>query len=170
MAILGVLLDNWCNFAVKSGGHARQPDDSVSVGGVTIDMANFKSIEVAADRQTARLGTGHTLDTLYTGLEAYNLTTAGGRSGGVGLGGYALGGGFSNISPKYGLGIDNVYEYDVSQEKKNPPHPTLSNSSPPPTLSSRRARYRHDFYGNGILIAKTHLMDSLSFPTPPTSR
>lgn len=128
---MGVLLDNWCNFAVKSGGHARQPDDSVSVGGVTVDMSKFQTVEVAADRQTTRLGTGHTLYTLYSGLEEYNLTTAGGRSGGVGLGGYALGGGISNISPKYGLAVDNIYEYDVSHTPYNPSAPRFRECNRP---------------------------------------
>jgi hypothetical protein len=35
---------------VKGGGHARGPDDSVSVGGVTIDMQKMRSIDVSADR------------------------------------------------------------------------------------------------------------------------
>lgn len=107
-------MDNWCSFAVKGRGHARNPDDSISAGGVTIDMRNMKSIEVSPDRRSARLGSGNTLYTLYYGLEAYNLTMTGGRVADVGLGGYALGGGISNLSPKYGLAVDNVLEYEVS--------------------------------------------------------
>lgn len=111
--ILDILLDSWCRFAVKSGGHARYPDDSVSVGGVTIDMRRMRSIEVSPDRSTVRLGSGHVLHSMYAGLEAYNLTALGGRVADVGLGGFVLGGGFSNLSPKYGLAMDNVLEYEV---------------------------------------------------------
>lgn len=117
--IMSALTENWCNFAVKGGGHARNADDSVSVGGVTIDMVRMKSMEVASNRTLAKIGSGHTLYSLYTGLEAYNLTTVGGRSGGVGIGGYALGGGFSNWSPKFGLGMDNIFEYSVYRYSTN---------------------------------------------------
>jgi FAD/FMN-containing dehydrogenase len=106
-------VDNWCRFAVKGGGHARNPDDSVSVGGVTIDMVNFKSIDISPTQDRAKVGSGHTLYSLYTGLEAHNLSALGGRVADVGLGGYALGGGISNWSPKYGLSVDNIFEYEV---------------------------------------------------------
>lgn len=111
--IVSVLTEKWCRFAVKGGGHARNADDSVSVGGVTIDLVNMKSIDIAADRASARVGSGHVLYSLYTGLEAHNLLAIGGRVSDVGLGGYTLGGGISNFSPKYGFGADNVFEYEV---------------------------------------------------------
>ncbi|KAJ5778582.1 hypothetical protein N7520_001828 [Penicillium odoratum] len=50
---------------------------------------------------------------MYHGLEEFNLTTTGGRVADVGLGGYALGGGVSNLSPKYGLAVDNILEYEI---------------------------------------------------------
>ncbi|KAJ5632209.1 hypothetical protein N7490_008548 [Penicillium lividum] len=111
--ILRILVDHWCRFAVKGGGHARNPDDSVSVGGVTIDMHLMRSLQVAPDQKTVKLGSGHVLYTMYHGLEAFNLTTTGGRVADVGLGGYALGGGISNLSPKYGLAVDNILEYEI---------------------------------------------------------
>lgn len=116
--VLKTVAENSCRFAVKSGGHARNADDSVSVGGVTIDLARLKSTEVAADQQSVRLGAGHVLYTLYSGMEQYNLSTTGGRVADVGLGGFALGGGLSNFSPKYGLAVDNVYEYEVCRIRK----------------------------------------------------
>lgn len=111
--IMKTVVDHSCRFAVKSGGHARNADDSVSDGGVTIDLVRLKALEVAADYQSVRLGAGHILYTLYSGLEQYNLSTTGGRVADVGLGGYALGGGLSNFSPKYGLAVDNIFEYEV---------------------------------------------------------
>ena len=111
--ILDIILDTSCRFAVKGGGHARSPDDSVSVGGVTIDLQRMRAVDVAPDRQTVRLGSGHVLGSMYAGLERYNLTTLGGRAASVGLGGYALGGGFSHLSPVYGLAMDNIFEYEV---------------------------------------------------------
>lgn len=111
--ILSVILDTSCHFAVKSGGHAQYPDDSVSVGGVTIDLQTMRATEVFPDQTRVKLGAGHNLYSAYVDLEKYNLTTLGGRAASVGLGGYTLGGGLSHLSPVYGLAKDNVYEYEV---------------------------------------------------------
>ena len=118
---LSILVDNWCRFAVKGGGHSQNPDDSVSVGGVTVDMHLTKSLDVAPDRKSVSLGSGHFLYTMYHGLEAFKLTTIGGRVADVGLGGYALGGGISNLSPRYGLAVDNILEYEVCVEPSQSP-------------------------------------------------
>ncbi|CAI7658181.1 unnamed protein product [Penicillium viridicatum] len=112
-SILRIILDTSCRFAVKGGGHARNADDSISVGGVTIDLQRMRSIEVSSDRSSAKLGSGHVLYSLFEGLERYNLSTVGGRVADVGLGGYALGGGFSRLSATYGLAMDNVLEYEL---------------------------------------------------------
>ena len=110
---LSIILERSCRFSVKSGGHARYPDDSISVGGVTIDLQRMRSLELSTDRSTVKLGAGHVLYSMYHGLENYNLTSLGGRTADVGLGGYTLGGGLSSLAPKYGLAMDNVFEYEV---------------------------------------------------------
>lgn len=112
-SILQILTTNWCTFAIKGGGHSRAVDASNSVGGVTIDMNRFNSVEVSEDRTTARLGAGLTLGPAYRALEAYGLTFVGGRVDSVGIAGYTMGGGISNLSPQYGLAVDNVFEYEV---------------------------------------------------------
>lgn len=111
--MFSIALEESCNFAVKSGGHAQHRDDSVSVGGVTIDLTRMRATEIAPDQKTARLGTGHKLHSLYSNLEKYGLTALGGRAADVGIGGYTLGGGLSHLSPIYGLAMDNVFEYEV---------------------------------------------------------
>ncbi|GMG30796.1 unnamed protein product [Aspergillus oryzae] len=119
--ILGVIIDTSCRFAVKGGGHTRNPDDSVSAGGVTIDMQKMRSVEVSPDQKTAKVGSGHVLLSLYEGLEKYNLTTLGGRVADVGLGGYLLGGGFSHLSPNYGYDQErDDFTLAVSQEYSLP--------------------------------------------------
>jgi len=49
----------------------------------------------------------------YAALEPFNLANLGGRTADVGLGGYTIGGGLSALSPKFGLALDNVFEYEV---------------------------------------------------------
>lgn len=133
--ILRITQDTSCRFAVKSGGHARDPDDSISVGGVTIDMQQMRSLEVSTDQAVVKLGSGHVLQSVYQGLEKHNLTTLGGRVADVGLGGFTLGGGFSRLSAMYGLAKDNVFEYEVrvvSHSFTSSKTHVFSNRTPPP--------------------------------------
>lgn len=114
MRVIDIVVDNWCRFAVKGGGHSTSVDASNSVGGVTIDLHRMDHIEIAADRSWANLGPGLVLGEAYAALEQYNLTNIGGRVADVGLPGFTLGGGISNLSPQFGLAVDNVFEYQVS--------------------------------------------------------
>ncbi|KAL1622792.1 hypothetical protein SLS54_004812 [Diplodia seriata] len=111
--VLEVLVDTWCHFAVKGGGHSRSPDDSNSVAGVTVDLDRINGIEIAGDGMRARVGGGATTIQVYRALEARNMSFVGGRVNTVGVGGFTLGGGTSPFSNKYGWALDNVYEYEV---------------------------------------------------------
>ena len=95
-----ILVDNWCRFAVKGGGHAHIVDASNSVGGVTIDLTRMNVIEVSEDRKTANIGPGLVLHQVYSTLERHNLSNIGGRVADVGVAGYTIGGGLSNLSPQ----------------------------------------------------------------------
>jgi hypothetical protein len=78
-------------------------------------MVNMRSVQVLEGNTKAKVGSSHVLLTLYTGLEKLGLGTVGGRVADVGLGGFALGGGLVNWGPQYGLVVDNILEYEVSQ-------------------------------------------------------
>ncbi|ETS86523.1 hypothetical protein PFICI_00351 [Pestalotiopsis fici W106-1] len=108
-----ILRDTGCQFAVKGGGHSRSPNDSKSVGGVTIDLGRIVDVAVATDENSARLGGGLNLRQAFKALEAYNISFAGGRVASVGLGGFTLGGGSSPFSPRHGWALDNVLEYEI---------------------------------------------------------
>lgn len=113
--VLQVLVNNWCRFAVKCGGHSRFPDDAVSVGGVTIDLGLINSTVVSDDRTTARIGGGSLTRQVFAALDPYGLAYVGGRVGQVGMGGFTLGGGTSVLAARYGWALDHVLEYEVSQ-------------------------------------------------------
>lgn len=89
-------------------------DASNSVGGITIDLHLMDHIEISEDRTKANLGPGHVLRDAYLALEKHNLTMVGGRTADVGLPGFTIGGGLSDLGPQYGLAVDNVWEYQVS--------------------------------------------------------
>ncbi|CAA7271051.1 unnamed protein product [Cyclocybe aegerita] len=117
-------------FAVKSGGHATNQGFS-STTGVLISMASFTSVVYDQDAGTASFGTGRSWDEIYTILEQYNVTVAGGRVPGVGVG-LILGGGFSWIADQYGLGVDNVVSFDLVMP--NGTFVTVSDTSYPEVL------------------------------------
>jgi hypothetical protein len=98
---------------VKGGGHSRNPGDSNSVGGVTVDLNRLSGVEILQGDTRARVGGGATTVKVYEALESQNLSFVGGRVGSVGMGGFTLGGGTSPFSNKYGWSLDNVYEYEV---------------------------------------------------------
>jgi FAD/FMN-containing dehydrogenase len=110
---LGVIVDNWCTFAVKSGGHSRIRGSSNSVGGVTIDLDRINTIELLDNKKRARIGSGAIWRDVYATLEKEGITVTGGRVSGIGVGGLTLGGGISFLAQKHGWASDNVLEYTV---------------------------------------------------------
>ncbi|GIJ89551.1 hypothetical protein Asppvi_008493 [Aspergillus pseudoviridinutans] len=111
--VLNILVEHWCYFSVKGGGHSRNPGDSNSAGGVTVDLDRMREVQVLDNGTKACVGGGATTFQVYHALESRNLSFVGGRVGTVGVGGYTLGGGTSPLSNKYGWALDNVYEYEV---------------------------------------------------------
>lgn len=111
--VLEILVHYWCYFSVKGGGHSRNPGDSNSVGGVTVDLDRMTQVDILEHGNRALVGWGATSYQVYEALDAHNLSFVGGRVGTVGVGGFTLGGGTSPFSNKYGWALDNVYEYEV---------------------------------------------------------
>jgi hypothetical protein len=159
-SILQTLVTSWCHFSVKGGGHSREPNDSNSVAGVTIDLDRLIAIEVAQDGASARIGGGADLIQSYTALQAHNLTFVGGRVDTVGFGGYTLGGGTSPFANRNGWALDNVYEYEV----------VLANG----TITTASENHNPDLYfalrggGNNFGIVTTFTVRT--FPATPVYR
>jgi FAD/FMN-containing dehydrogenases len=88
---------------VKGGGHATNPGFSSSPG-VLISMSRFNVVTYDATTKTATVGAGSIWDAVHLALEKYGVTVVGGRTGGVGVAGFTLGGGGSASSH-----ISNLY-------------------------------------------------------------
>ncbi|KAG2065901.1 FAD-binding domain-containing protein [Suillus decipiens] len=99
-------------FGIKSGGHAANAGFS-STSGIQIAMYSFSDVVYDSAAQTATVGTGLVWDDVYTALEQYDVTVVGVKATGVGVGGVALGGGYSLISNQYGLALDNVIAFEL---------------------------------------------------------
>ncbi|KAJ5207789.1 hypothetical protein N7449_002168 [Penicillium cf. viridicatum] len=101
-------------FAFRCGGHSFFAGAANIDKGVTVDLRSLNSFELSADQKTASVGGGSIWsNTVYTSLEEHNLTVAGGRIPGVGVGGFVTGGGLNYLGRRDGFSCDNVYGYEV---------------------------------------------------------
>lgn len=118
-------------FAVRCGGHSFFAGAANIDGGVTIDLRSLDSFELSADQRTASVGGGSVWsENVYPNLEPHNLTVAGGRITGVGVGGFVTGGkrpiaevrmmaltestgGLNFLERRNGFACDNIYGYEV---------------------------------------------------------
>ena len=98
--------------AVRSGGHSAA-GYGVSEGGIVIDLAGMKGLEIDAERRTAWAETGLTAGEYTVAAGARGLATGFGDTGSVGIGGITLGGGVGYLVRKYGLTIDSLLAADV---------------------------------------------------------
>lgn len=105
--------ENYCPFAVRSGGHAGFAGAANIADGVTLDLSSLHDIVVSADRSTVSVGVGATWGDVYAALEPLGLMVAGGRAAQVGVGGLVTGGGISFFSPRYGWTCDTVSNFEV---------------------------------------------------------
>ncbi|THH29548.1 hypothetical protein EUX98_g4654 [Antrodiella citrinella] len=110
--ILQILGDNKTPFGVKGGGHATNPGFS-STRGIQIAMTRFNEVSYNSIEQTADVGAGLVWDDVYAALNPLGVNAVGGRATGVGVAGFALGGGYSYLTGQHGLTIDNVVAYEL---------------------------------------------------------
>ncbi|KAH9955285.1 hypothetical protein BGW80DRAFT_368239 [Lactifluus volemus] len=108
-AILRILGSTSTPFAVKGGGHALNHGFS-SICGVQISMTHLDDIQI---HNTVDVGAGLTWDQIYATLIPLGLTVVGGRISTVGVAGLTLGGGYSFLSSRYGLTVDNMAGFEL---------------------------------------------------------
>lgn len=98
--------------AVRCGGHSVA-GLSVCDGGILIDLAGLKKVEVDPKARTARAGGGVLWGEFDAATQEYALHTPGGRVTTTGIGGFTTGGGYGWTSSKYGLTCDNLLSAEV---------------------------------------------------------
>jgi FAD/FMN-containing dehydrogenase len=100
--------ENGLELSVKSGGHSGS-GFGTNDGGVVIDLAGFRDIEVLdAGRGLVRIGAGATWGEVAGALSEHGLGITSGDTTSVGVGGLTQGGGLGWMVRKYGLAIDNL--------------------------------------------------------------
>jgi len=101
------------HIAVRGGGH-HVPGTNNIANGVTIDLGMMNSSSYLPALKIASVQPGAAWkDVYYNLLHNGNVTVTGGRDGGVGVGGFLLGGGNSYYTGRNGLGCDTVVNFEV---------------------------------------------------------
>jgi len=98
--------------AVRGGGHSVAGLSSVD-GGMLIDLANMRAVEVDADARVAHVQGGALLGDVDRETQLFGLVAPGGVVSDTGIAGLALGGGEGWVRRKYGLSCDNIVSAQV---------------------------------------------------------
>ncbi|KAF6828032.1 FAD binding domain-containing protein [Colletotrichum plurivorum] len=101
------------HIAVRSGGHNHWAGTNNTTNGVTIDLVHLNQATYDPKTNLASIGSGGIWRDVYASLLKQNVTVAGGRDGGVGVGGFLLGGGNSYYTGRMGFGCDSVKNFEV---------------------------------------------------------
>jgi hypothetical protein len=110
--VVALARDTGMELAVRSGGHSGLGYGS-SDGGIVLDLAAMRALDVDAERRTAWAQAGLTAGEYTTAAGAHGLATGFGDTGSVGIGGITLGGGVGFLVRKHGLTIDNLLAAEV---------------------------------------------------------
>ena len=98
--------------AVRSGGHSSA-GHGVSEGGVVLDLADMRALDIDAEGRTAWAEGGLTAGEYTTAAGEHGLATGFGDTGSVGIGGITLGGGVGFLVRKHGLTVDDLLAAEV---------------------------------------------------------
>ncbi|KAI1311984.1 hypothetical protein F5Y03DRAFT_409154 [Xylaria venustula] len=101
-------------FAIRSGGHNPNPGFAgIGEEGILIDMSQMTEVTLSKDGSIASLGPGNRFGEVAVTLNSSGKAVHGGRNNQVGIGGYFLGGGLTYFNSIYGLGADQVANFEV---------------------------------------------------------
>ena len=105
--VVSVAGESGSELAIRSGGHSLA-GHSVSEGGIVLDLADMRALEIDGEDRTAWAQTGLTAAQYTAAAGARGLATGLGDTGSVGIGGLTLGGGVGFLVRKHGLTIDDL--------------------------------------------------------------
>ncbi|KAG2413183.1 hypothetical protein HFD88_002372 [Aspergillus terreus] len=107
------LVDAEAKFAVRGGGHMGIRGSNNIDNGVLIVMSNLTTMKLSPDHSVLSLGPAYRWEDVYSYLQKYDLSVAGGRLGPVGVPGLLLAGGVNFYGNQVGWGCDTVINYEV---------------------------------------------------------
>jgi FAD/FMN-containing dehydrogenase len=111
-AVVALARESGNELAIRSGGHSAA-GHSVSDGGIVLDLADMKGIDIDLEGRTAWAQTGLTAGEYTAAVGAHGLVTGFGDTASVGIGGITLGGGVGYLVRCYGLTIDDLLAAEI---------------------------------------------------------
>lgn len=93
--------------SIRGGGH-NVAGRAVTDGGVMVDLAEMKRVDVDPDARTVRAEGGVLWAELNDAAAKHGLAVTGGAISTTGIAGYTLGGGLGWLMAKHGLAADNL--------------------------------------------------------------
>ena len=76
-------------------------------------MSNLTTLSISADHSTVSIGPSHRWGEVYSYLQTYDRSVAGGRLAPVGVPGLLLAGGINFYGNQHGFSADMVFRYEV---------------------------------------------------------
>jgi FAD/FMN-containing dehydrogenase len=98
--------------AVRGGGH-NIAGNSISDGGLMIDLSGLRAVEVSPAKRRAWVQPGATLADLDAATQRHGLATPVGINSTTGVAGLTLGGGFGWLTRQHGMTVDNLLSAEV---------------------------------------------------------
>ncbi len=98
--------------SVRCGGHSAV-GHGVCDGGIVIDLADMRALDIDREARTAWAQTGLTAGEYTQRAGEHGLATGFGDAGTVGIGGLTLGGGVGFLSRAHGLTIDDLLAAEI---------------------------------------------------------
>jgi hypothetical protein len=109
---IGFARDEEMLTAVRSGGHSFA-GHGVCEDGLVIDLSRMKGVRIDPVRERVRIEPGVVGGELDCLTQAFRMALPLGSCPTVGVAGYALGGGESSLTPKFGYGCDSIVGLEV---------------------------------------------------------
>ncbi|HEY1368802.1 MAG TPA: FAD-binding oxidoreductase, partial [Gaiellaceae bacterium] len=105
--VVSLARETGVELAVRNGGHSLA-GHGVNEGGIVLDLAAMKRLEIDPESRVARAETGLTAGEVTAAAAAHGLAVAFGDAATVGIGGLTLGGGVGYLVRRHGLTIDSL--------------------------------------------------------------
>lgn len=103
---------NNLDITIRGAGH-NIAGNSICNNGLVIDFSTMKKVRVNAEKKTAFVEPGATLNDFDGEVQKYGLAAPVGINSTTGIAGLTLGGGFGWLTRKYGMTVDNLLSADV---------------------------------------------------------
>src|SRR5512134_1678148 len=110
--VVSLARETGMELAIRSGGHSGA-GHGVCEGGIVLDLANMKDLQIDVEGRTAWAQTGLTAGEVTAAAAVHGLAVGFGDTGSVGIGGITLGGGIGFLVRKYGMTIDDLLEAEI---------------------------------------------------------